>query len=264
MLINDKKQLKKIETSIFGRAKTRTEAENDEYYKEYLANVVRLFFKDVIPYDNGRYDMDKNSQKILFDESTVYVKEKFEGKAAIEIIDNRDAYSDRFTITIKLDDDVSFIMNKESRMNIFRVYVNKIRGYPNNSCCDIRMDELSMFCEYVFYVRDNLSRWKEKAEKVTQTVLKDRMKEQMAETAVDSLITTKLDPLGMQYYYDNSAKSSTIVIKLSANETGTFYLKHDNIVENLDEIVALIKQLSGYLAKGNKLQVRFKSRYGTY
>lgn len=260
MIISDKKQLKKIETSIFGRAKTRTEAENDEYFKEYLSNVVSLFFRDVIPYDD---DMYENTQEIVFDEAFVYVRETFKGKAEVTKIDDRDCYYDNFTITIKLDDDISFILKNESD-DFFRVYVNKIISYPDNSCCDIRMDELPMFCEYVFYVRDNLSRWKEKAEKVTQTVLKDRMKEQMAETAVDSLIATKLDPLGMKYYHDNSAKSSTIVIKLSENETGTFYLKHDNIVENLDEIVSLIKLLSGYLGKGNKLQVRFKSRYGTY
>ncbi len=194
-----------------------------------------MFVRDMFHYDSDRYDKKKNSQKINLDEAYEFVKEKFDGKAAVEKIEDRVSYYSRLNITIKLDDDVTIILNLVDSINILRVYVNKIISYPSNSCCDIKMDELPDFCECVLFVRENLSRWKEKAEKVTQTVLKDRMKGQMAETAVDSLITTKLNSLGMKYYYDYTAKSSTIVIKLSDNETGTFYLKHDNLVENLDE-----------------------------
>ena len=248
MFTIEKQELRKIETSIFNRAKTKSaNAEPDKYLNVYIKNLLSFFFDKLFTYRSGN---DVNT-KMNLEELHDFFCQKLEGKATIE---------KEFVYYSQKMDGFKVIVNED-----FIMSVSCSKSYYYGKCADKGFyfydDELDKIFGAIDLAIQRLPEWRARAEKVKQKVLKERMTAKLSKTALQSVIETKLNALGLEYHFEIGSKSSTLSVKLSENQTGTFYLKNDNLVEEVDEVVEMAKRMSAFFDKGNKMQVRFKSIY---
>lgn len=247
----DKEELCRQETTLFNKALANVSAKENDLLKAYLCEFVRLFleefFEDYI---------DKNVLKMKLDDAQSFIQERLAGRVAFEQIINKNI--NRFTtLKIKLNEYVDMLL--DSSNDSLYIYVNEINYYRKSYA--IYEDGLGDFCDVISYILDNFDRWKTKAGKDVNKELKARMKAKISETAFKSLVETSLNTLGLEYIYSSNKTTTKIKIKLNEDETGIFYLKHDNLQENLKKIVDLAAHLRDYIKDDNKIQIRFKSIY---
>ena len=247
----DVKKQKPLETALLKKAWANVSAKENDLLKAYLGEFVRLFleefFEDYI---------DKNVLKMKLDDAQSFIQERLAGRVAFEQIINKNI--NRFTtLKIRLNEYVDVLL--DSSYDSLYIYVNETNYYRKSYA--IYEDGLDDFCDVISYILDNFDRWKTKAEKDVNKFLKARMKAKISETAFKSLVETSLNTLGLEYIYSGNKKTTKIKIKLTEDETGIFYLKHDNLQENLKKIVELAAHLRDYLKDDNKIQIRFKSMY---
>jgi len=248
MFINDKKELRKIETSIFGRAKTQVISDAGHYVDDFLKISVAMFLRKLFQ------DRNDGDLPVDIDADCKTMSEKFDGKVLAEVTVVGYYASTPNGIRITLDGDLKIFIERYNEKLYHGDVVNSNYFYFNRK-------EIDNFCDAVIYVADNLERWRTKAEAVKLKVLKERMQAKMNRTAVNSLIDTKMKEAGFEYIRKGNSKQETIKIKITNEQTGVFYLKMDNLVENLEKIISIAKMLRDYVNDGNKIQVRFKSIY---
>lgn len=247
MFTIDKQQLRKLETSIFNRAKTKTTAPNDKYLHAYLQNVVGLFLNYFFNYESNK-NTEPDMQKAY-----VFLAERLEGKAVVKL--NEDLYNAKYhKINIIVFDNIEIRISNSERYYMAQIGYNDFYFYIYDTT-------LEQFCDAIIFVTDSMPRWSEKAEKVMHKVLKERMTDKISSTAISSLIETKMKEAGFEYVRSGNSKTETIKIKITNDQTGIFYLKTDNLNDNLDKIISIANLMREYINDGNKIQIRFKSIY---
>ncbi len=248
MFINDKKELRKIETSIFNRAKTQVTADAEHYVDAFLELSVAMFLRKLF------IDRNDCGEPVDIEEDCEKMMEKLGDKALAEftVVGLYSATPNGIRIT--LANGIKIYIERSNKKLYHGDITDRNYFYFNRK-------EIDNFCDAIIYVADNLERWRTKAEAVKLKVLKERMQAKMNRTAVNSLIDTKMKEAGFEYIRKGNSKQETIKIKITNEQTGVFYLKMDNLVENLEKIISIAKMLRDYVNEGNKIQVRFKSIY---
>ena len=248
MFTNDKKELRKIETLIFNRAKTQVTADAEHYVDKFLETSVEMFLRQMF------LDRNNSDQTVNYEEDCQKMSEKLGDKALAECTVVSLYSTSANGIRITLANGIKIYIERSNKKLYYGTVTGRNNFYFNRK-------DIDNFCDAVIYVADNLDRWRTKAEAVKIKVLKARMQAKMTRTAIDSLIDTKMKEAGFEYVRKGNSKQETVKIKITEDETGIFYLKMDNLVENLEKIISIAKMLRDYVNEGNKIQVRFKSIY---
>lgn len=115
------------------------------------------------------------------------------------------------------------------------------------------------FAEHVKILQDNFTQWLSCADYIFTEIGRIKLTRQLERTAIDAVITKKLDAAGIPYYIEKCKSNDKICFKLSQSQKAVFYIPHKCFHNQIDNLIAIVQQTKAYLKAGGRFQTTYLS-----
>ena len=216
--------------------------------------IVEIFVKEIfMKYFNVRgFNYIAALRKFLLNPFVRALKKHF-SDSAFENVEREDKLCSKFDL--KINDNLTFKFSIHyTAVNFTYVFMGKKVSLTNYYSPD-----LELFAQKAKTMQDNFSQWLECLDYVIKEIGRVKLTRKLERTAIDAVITEKLNSAGIPYYIDRLKAYDKISFAMSKSQKYVFYLPHQCFHTEIDNLLAIVRQLKAYLKAGGRFETTYFS-----